>query len=258
VSERVRGIGVEEVPLDRIQSLRERYRSEMNCQIIHDSIHSRPGWTREYQVGGARGPIGYGSVAVAGPWSASPALYEFYILPDYRLHVFEAFRALAAVAHPPRMEVQSNDRLSTVMLHAFATQVASESILFEDGQRTHLAVPGAVFRQATPDEAPDVSASDRQWRGVVEFDGRVAATGGVLFHYNPPYGDVYMEVAEPFRRRGVGAFLVQELKRLCYARGFVPAARCNPSNVASQGTLQKAGFVPCGHILTGSLEEIAP
>lgn len=27
---------------------RDMYRLEMSCQIIHDSLHSRPGWTREY------------------------------------------------------------------------------------------------------------------------------------------------------------------------------------------------------------------
>lgn len=31
-----------------IETLREKYRREMNCQIIHDSIHGRPGWTREF------------------------------------------------------------------------------------------------------------------------------------------------------------------------------------------------------------------
>jgi GNAT superfamily N-acetyltransferase len=68
-----------------------------------------------------------------------------------------------------------------------------------------------------------------------------------------PYGDIYMEVAEPFRSRGLGSFLVQELKRVCYEGGNVPGARCNPRNVASRKTLQKAGFVPCGHILNGSV-----
>jgi hypothetical protein len=28
-----------------ILPLRARYRQEMNCQIVHDSIHSREGWT---------------------------------------------------------------------------------------------------------------------------------------------------------------------------------------------------------------------
>jgi len=99
----------------------------------------------------------------------------------------------------------------------------------------------------------DISPNQLKWHGVVEIEGKTAATGGILFHYNRPYGDIYMEVAEPFRRRGLGSDLVQELKRVCYEGGNVPAARCNPKNIASRKTLQKAGFVPCGHILTGSV-----
>jgi GNAT superfamily N-acetyltransferase len=85
------------------------------------------------------------------------------------------------------------------------------------------------------------------------FDALLAASHAVGIEYNRPYGDIYMDVEEPFRRRGLGSFLVQELKRVCYAGGHVPAARCNTGNVASRRTLQKAGFVPCGHILTGSV-----
>jgi GNAT superfamily N-acetyltransferase len=88
---------------------------------------------------------------------------------------------------------------------------------------------------------------------VIELDGDVAATGGILFHYNRPFGDIFMETAEPFRRRGLGSFLVQELKRVCYEGGYVPAARCNVDNMASVRTLQRAGFVPCAHILKGSI-----
>ena len=88
---------------------------------------------------------------------------------------------------------------------------------------------------------------------VTQIDCGIAATGGILFHYNRPYGDIFMEVAEPFRRGGLGSYLVQELKRVCYEQGNVPAARCNPTNIASRKTLQKAGFVPCGHILSGSV-----
>ena len=62
-----------------------------------------------------------------------------------------------------------------------------------------------------------------------------------------------MEVAEPFRRRGLGAYLVQELKRVAYELGSVPCARCNPDNVASRKTLQKAGLVPDAHVLNGSI-----
>jgi GNAT superfamily N-acetyltransferase len=70
------------------------------------------------------------------------------------------------------------------------------------------------------------------------------ATGGLMFHYNVPYTDIYMDVAEPFRRRGFGSYLVQELKRLAYELGSIPCARCDPSNIGSRKTLQKAGTRP--------------
>jgi hypothetical protein len=233
---------------------RDMYRLEMGCQIIHDSIHTRPGWTQEYLLFLGKTAVGYGSVALAGPWTEKPTVYEFYVVPHQpRLHVFELFDALLAASRAVGIEVQSNDTLITAMLHTFAHDVTSESILFHDKFATSLCPLGATFREPTAHEAPDVPSDHLKWRGVVEVESKVAATGGILFHYNRPYGDIYMDVAEPFRRRGLGSFLVQELKRVCYEGGHLPAARCNVRNVASRRTLQKAGFVPCGHILTGSV-----
>ena len=141
------------------------------------------------------------------------------------------------------------------MLHC-SRNVESESILFHDRLTTHHpAPPGVIFRSMTREDATGAAEQklDSDATFLLEQDGTVAATGDILFHYNRPYGDIYMAVAEHFRRRGMGAYLVQELKRICYENGDVPAARCNPSNVASRATLQKAGFVPCGHILVGKI-----
>jgi len=60
-----------------------------------------------------------------------------------------------------------------------------------------------------------------------------------------------MAVAEPYRRRGYGSYLVQELKRTCYEMGRIPAARCNAANAASRATLQRAGLLPRARVLTG-------
>ena len=239
--------------LDAIRSWRDMYRLEMNCQIVHDSIHGRPGWTREYVLHRGSTRVGYGSVAVAGPWDGKPTVYEFYVIPSHRSHVFELFKAFLDASDAVAMEMQSNDSLGTVMLHAFARDVVSEAILFHDKLTTAYAPVGAMFREPSAAEAPDAATDELRWRGVVDVDGAVVAAGGILFHYNRPYGDIYMDVAESFRRRGLGSFLVQELKRVCYEGGHVPAARCNPANVASRLTLQRAGFVPCGHILDGRL-----
>jgi RimJ/RimL family protein N-acetyltransferase len=112
-----------------------------------------------------------------------------------------------------------------------------------------------VLRPVTSIEETRRSIKERQggseW--VLEVNGTTVATGGIMFHYNRPYGDLYMEVVEPFRRRGLGSHFVQELKRVAYELESIPCARCNPLNIASRKTLQKAGFVPFAHILNGTI-----
>jgi GNAT superfamily N-acetyltransferase len=242
--------------LSEIAPMREKYRREMNCQIIHDSIHARAGWTREIALELENETvIGYGSVAVAGPWRDTPALYELFIEQEHRMRTFEAFTALLECCGASIIETQSNGDLLAVMLHAFGRNVRTESILFEDGFETSLWPPGAGFRAAAADDAALLRELklDEGAGWVVTLNGEIAGAGGVLYHYNRPYGDVYMAIAEPFRRRGLGAYLVQQLKAACRAGRSVPAARCNVDNLASRRTLQKAGFVPCGALVVGDI-----
>lgn len=241
--------------LEEIASWRDMYRLEMACQVIHDSIHVRSGWTDEYMLLLGESPVGYGSIAVGGPWQGVPTTYEFYVVPHARIRQFDLFRALLGASGAVSIEVQSNDVLATTMLHSFAESVTSEAILFHDSVTTSHRPTGATFRHPTATEAPEVRADNLKWHGVVEVDGSVAASGGILFHYNRPWGDIFMDTNEAFRRRGLGAYLVQELKRICYAGGHLPGARCSPGNVASWRTLQRAGFAPCGHILKGAVRK---
>lgn len=76
-----------------------------------------------------------------------------------------------------------------------------------------------------------------------------------MLNYNFPYADIYMQVNEPFRRKGLGSFLVQELKAEAYRIGRVPAARCNIDNKISKATLLKAGFKICGFRLKGNIQK---
>jgi hypothetical protein len=236
-------VSVRPVSVEHISPWRDLYRQEMRCQIVHDNMHVRPGWTQPYlvEVGGAA--VGYGSILIGGPWTGTRTVFEFYLAPQHRARVFDAFTTMLAASEATAIKVQTNDALLTVMLHAWAKNIVSESIVFEDKLTTAHALDGATFRRRGEPE--------NDW--CVEIGSVIAATGGILYHYNRPYGDIYMEVAEPWRRRGLGSYLVQELKRVCYELGSIPCARCNPNNIASRKTLQKAGFVPCAHILSGTL-----
>jgi GNAT superfamily N-acetyltransferase len=241
--------------VDEIEALRKNYRREMNCQIVHDSIHRRPGWTREYVLEATGAAVGYGSVAVDGPWRDAPALYEFYVELEHRVRTFDLFASLLATCGARVIETQTSARMLSVMLHTFARNIRAEAILFEDAFRTSYAPPGAAFRAATADDVEELRRQNLDdgagW--VVTMNGEIAGAGGVLYHYNRPYGDVYMKIGEPYRLKGLGAYLVQELKAACRASGSVPAARCNVANLPSRRTLQKAGFTPCGNIVVGEL-----
>ena len=240
---------------DAVLPLRSLFRQEMNCQIVHDSLHRRTGWTTTYALSVDDTLAGFGSIVIGGPWTDRPTIFEFYVLPAYRPCAFRLFEGLLEVCGARFMAIQSNDALLAVMLHTYARDIHSEKIVFRDGVTTALESNGAVLEPITAEEDAKRAIAARQggpeWRLQLGHD--TVATGGILFHYNPPYGDIYMDVAEPFRRRGCGAYLVQELKRVAYRLGALPGARCSPDNIASRLTLQKAGFVPYAHMLSGAI-----
>jgi GNAT superfamily N-acetyltransferase len=248
---------VEEASTAEIAGWRDLYRREMDCQILHDSFHARQGWTRPFlfRVGGT--PVGHGAVVQAGPWKGMPTLLEAYVEPAHRRHLGGLFRVLIGASGATGIRAQTNDGQMTAMLFAHCRNVTAEKLVFDDRATTAHQVPGALFRPIPPDEArrvfPDAVEPLPDW--ALEFGGQIVANGGVLWHYNRPYGDLYMNVAEPFRRRGFGTLLVQELKRVCRQRGGVPCARCDPDNLASARTLLKAGFAPCAQLLTGTIAE---
>jgi GNAT superfamily N-acetyltransferase len=244
-------IDVALVPPDEVRRWRDLYRREMGCQIVHDSWHER-GWTDSYQLRLQGQVVGYG-LAGGVRGQSKDIITEFYVLPVHRAAALPLFRRLLDVSQATSLEAQTNDLLLTLMVYDCAGRIDSETILFHDAWTTSMTVPGATFRRTTDADRervfPHTSEPPGDW--VIEVGGEVAATGGILFHYNVPYGDIYMEVAEPCQRRGYGSYLVQELKRTCYEMGRVPAARCQAANMASRATLQKAGLLPCARMLRG-------
>lgn len=245
-------VSVRRVDAADVQALKDRNRAEAGCQIVRDSILARrladaylielcprPGDAEE-----PRRAVGY-----AGVWNRySPGrIMELYLLPEVRDRADELLEALVAASGATAVEAQTNLPQPLAMLERYATDVGEEKILFADGAPTQIEQPGVRFRRRRPDD----EGPEGEW--VLAERGRVVAAGGALRHYNPPYCDVYMEVAEAERRRGLGSYLVQELRRMSRAEGLIPAARCDPANEASRRALLRGGFVECGRIVVGSL-----
>lgn len=237
-----------------IEPWREVYRRSMACQIVHDSLHDRGGWTVSYVLSVDGEPAGYGSVAVGGPWKGTPTVFELWVSPRWRPSIFDLFQALRDAGGANAITTQTNDPLLSVVAHTLGEGITVEKILFQDQNVTTHTAGDLVFRPTTPMDRRTMFAHTLEPVGewVIEADRRPVATGGVLYHYNPPYGDLYFEVAQDWRGRGVGTYLVQELKRVCREGGHVPAARCGLGNLASRRTLLRAGFSPCGHVITAT------
>lgn len=246
-------LDVSAVRLDAILGLREVYRREMNCQIVHDSWHTR-GFTQSYLFRVADQVVGYGAIG-SSQGAPKTIVKEFFLVPDHRHHALPIFRRFLAVGGAVTIEAQTNDALLFDMLDQCAVAVSSDTILFSDAVVTNLLAPGATLRPVTKRDRLRMFSHTQEPVGDwgLEVDSRIVATGGLLFHYNPPYGDIYMEVAAPFRRLGYGSYLVQELKRISREGGHIPAARTGQDNTGSQRTLQRAGMTPCGRIVTGRL-----
>lgn len=119
------GHRVATTPLNRTA---QKKSSEAQCQIVHDSTHMRRGWTESYLIINGRQTVGFGSVAVAGPWTDRPTIFEFYLLPDARGRAFDAFAVFLAASGAKFFEVQTSDTLLTVILHSYGTDFVSEKI----------------------------------------------------------------------------------------------------------------------------------
>ena len=242
-------VEVRRAAADEVLPMRDLYRQEMNCQVRYDSMIGR-GLADAYLILVGGRVAGYG--AMLNRYDPG-RLMEFYALPQRRGEALAMFKALLLASGATAIAAQTNDPGMLMMLYDCGRNIATESILFHDAFRSDLPCPGGVFRRGAAGDRPSPDEPAPQW--VIEEGGAIVADGGFLTHYNPPYADIYMSVTESARRRGLGSYLVQEVKRACYEAGRRPAARCDVANRASRRTLEKAGLLPCGRVLVG---EVAP
>ncbi len=75
-------INISQISLEAILNLRELYRHEMNCQIVHDSLHARY-FMDSYLIRVNGQVAGYGSV-MSDDTETRNLIKEFYVLPDHR------------------------------------------------------------------------------------------------------------------------------------------------------------------------------
>lgn len=227
---------------ETIAPLRDLYLAGLDCQVVHGMVLPR-GLADPYLI-----RVEGRSAAYGATWNSyyPGRVVEFFCTSTSDLPSEEAFRALLVGAQATSIEAQTNMPIMYSMLRAFGGEPREDKILFEDGGLSSLPNPGATLAELTR------SATGSEW--ALQIGNETVAKGGYMTHYNPPFADIYMEVEEHARGRGLGSYLVQELKRVCYDRGFRPAARCDPDNHPSRRSLERAAFRECARLLSSEVE----
>ena len=244
-------LSITKTDLTEIKDFRTLFLHESNFQFICNKCHDY-GWADTYffMMNGAK--IGYGSVWGTDKREDRDTIFEFFVIKPFRKFSDLIFTRFCSLSNAIMIEAQSNDHLLSEMMFGYSKNILAEAILFEDSFETNIRIPGVIFRKRQDNDEMGEDDSDY----VLEKDGQVVASGGLMLNYNIPYADIYMQVKEPFRKQGLGSLIVQELKNEAYLIKRVPAARCNINNHISKRTLLKAGFKICGHRLKANIKDI--
>jgi GNAT superfamily N-acetyltransferase len=251
------------VPSEEISTMREAYRAEANCQIVYDAFLPR-GHADSYVVTIDGRPAGYGALANR---YYPRQIIEYYVVPASRIDALEMCRHLLAVTRATHVRAQTNIPFTTRMLFDTTKNIAAEKVLFADNavifaggappqpRAPHIVAPEhATFRHITEEEKKKFAQAQEvltDW--VLEISGEIVATAGYLTHYNPPYADIFMAVADPARRKGYGGYIVQEICRVAREAGKIPTARCDTAAEGSRRALERGGLVACGHLVFGEV-----
>ena len=244
-------VSAERAELGDIQAMRAQFAQELNSLIRYYAWHEA-GWTDPYLLTADHARVGYASVK-GRQRTDRDTIFEFFVVPPFRKLSRQLFRDVIDVSGAAYVECQSNDSRLAEMLFEYTSEINADVVLFADHSVTNHVIADATVRPRRDDDRIFEHRNQPIGDSVVEVDGEIVATGGYMTQYNAPFADLYMEVREDCRRRGLASLMLQEVKKECYLAGRVPAARCDVSNVASAAALRKAGLRDCGFILTGTI-----
>lgn len=264
---------LEVVEREQIFPLRQQYLEELHDFALNEGRLSNKN-CRFYLVNCEGRSVGYAAYIGEGTGLENTIL-EFYLSPECRLMSGAVFESLVKESGVEHLMVRSNDRFLLSLFHEFCSNPIVTSLHFQLLVPTKFCFRNLSFRPARMDDVEILHAlftdpgsrpfhwtdeeatreyikDDTFW--VLEEDSRLLGVG-VMYKtiYQPQYVDIGMLVASEHRRKGYGAYIVQEITRVCEDRSLIPAAGCNADNVPSRKTLERAGYYPYDRYLLGEI-----
>ncbi len=239
-------ITIYKVTTKDIDHLRKELLKEINNQFVCYKMQLY-GWADIYAFKRGDAVVGYGSVWGKDDREKRDTVCEFYLVPEVRADYPIYLREFVMASGAGWVDSQTNDPLLAPVLFEFGSNLNTEAILFEDGFDSNLEFPGASLR------AKEASSNEVDRQYTLLYNYEEVGEGGLLLNYNFPYADIYYEIHLEHRKKGLGSFMVQELKTEAYRLGRVPAARSNPTNYFSHRAMKRAGMRVCGWRVVGEI-----
>lgn len=200
-------------------------------------------------------------------------LLRFYLVESYQARAQELFRWMVLTYGIQQAITSTIEPLYFSLCLDMQSSVAPHSYLFRDHQRTEPlpVLSNGSIRKANNTELDDLvhfyranTEGSGEWiegflrerltreELFVLYDRQtVVATGECIrSQRQPPYADLGMVVDQAHRGRGLGSFMLTQLKQHCYKTGLKPICSCAADNHASKKAIEKAGFITDQRMVT--------
>ncbi|MCM1992843.1 GNAT family N-acetyltransferase [Oceanirhabdus seepicola] len=193
-------------------------------------------------------------------------LVQFYVSKEYYTNAPEIFIYIIKSNKVKDAAVSTKESEYLALCLDNQKSVEVDTYLFVDNQKISHELNSfrnTTFRLANKGDINIIknkcdAAYDGYYEDLIENDNLFVLYEGSsllgigefrIIKSNLQYGDIGVVVAEEYHRRGIGTYIINQLKEHCYNKGLEPLACCNVRNMASKSTLEKAGFITNNRVL---------
>lgn len=246
------------VSLSEIQPLRECYMNELlysqelnTEENVQESIF--------YKIEMDSIWVGYFCV------DSKKNLWEFYLIRNAAIHSQEIFKFLIDMSYINSAECITYDHMLMSLCFDFQKKSSCSAYVFRDNIEVNYSLnmyDNISMRLATAEDFNSLVEINKIAEGWNDFfsdlDKQIRMKEVFVFYSDNEllgagtckktwqcrnYYDIGMVVANKYRNKGIGTYIILKLKEYCYSNNQIPVCGCWYPNYPSKKTLEKAGFI---------------
>lgn len=246
------------VSLSEIQPQRERYMNEL---LYSQELNTEENVQEStyYKIEMDSIWVGYFCV------DSKKTLWEFYLIRNAVIHSQEIFKFLIDMDYVNSAECITYDHMLMSLCFDFQKKSSCSAYVFRDNIEVNYSLnmyDNINMRLATTEDLNsllEINKIAEDWNDFFsDLDKQIRMKEVFVFHSDNEllgagtckktwqsrnYCDIGMVVANKYRNKGIGTYIILKLKEYCYSNNQIPVCGCWYPNYPSKKTLEKAGFI---------------